>query len=229
MGGRSNPRSNDCRSRDPRQDELRLFIALPLPDEAAHGINDSIGPLRDRFPMARWLDEPTLHVTLLFLGPTRHADVPWLREAVDATAALLPAYEARTASGGGRIGHPRQGGLGVAWLNLDRGAEEAAQLAVDLGSRLGTGNGWPAKGHVAHITVARRATSELVRALGQPGAVASVSWTVDRIVLFASHLDSAGARYEAMHVAALSAPTAVGADPINPPAVAPAAGTAERR
>lgn len=189
MGGRSNPRSNDCRSRDPRHDELRLFIALPLPDEAAHGINDAIGPLRDRFPMARWLDEPTLHVTLLFLGPTRHADVPRLREAVDATAALLPAYEARTASGGGRIGHPRQGGLGVAWLNLDRGAEEAARLAVDLGSRLGTGNGWPAKGHVAHITVARRATSELVRALAQPDAVASVSWTVDRIVLFASHLD----------------------------------------
>ena len=65
------------------------------------------------------------------------------------------AYDARTATGGGRVGHPRQGGLGVAWLNLDRGAEEAARLAVDLGGRLGTGDGWPAKGHAAHITVAR--------------------------------------------------------------------------
>ena len=56
--GRSNPRSNDCRSRDPRGDELRLFIALPLPEEAALGIRDAVAPLRERFPSARWLDEP---------------------------------------------------------------------------------------------------------------------------------------------------------------------------
>jgi 2'-5' RNA ligase len=211
MGGRSNPRANDCRSRDPRHDELRLFIALPVPDEAAHEIRSAIDPLRERFPTARWLDEPTLHVTLLFLGPTRHAEVPRLRDAVDGAAAVLPAYEARTGTGGGRVGHPRQGGLGVAWLNLDRGAEEAARLAVDLGNRLGTGDSWPAKGHAAHMTVARRATSDLVRALGQPGAVVPVTWIVDRIVLFASHLDPAGARYEPLHVATLAAaPLAVG-------------------
>ena len=206
--GRSTPRSNDCRSRDPRDDEVRLFIALPVPDDAAQAIRDALQPLRDRFPMARWLDEPTLHVTLLFLGPTRPTELPRLRDAVDATAALLPAYEARTANGGGRVGQPRQGGLGVAWLNLEHGADEAARLAIDLGARLGTGAGWPAKGHAAHISVARRATGELVRALGQADAVAPVSWTVDRIVVFASHLDSAGARYEPLHVAALADPLA---------------------
>lgn len=206
--GRLNPRSNDCRSRDPRHDELRLFIALPLPDEAAHAVREAIDPLRERFPTARWLDEPTLHITLLFLGPTRHAELPRLREAIDNSAALLSAYEARTATGGGRVGHPRQGGLGVAWLNLDRGADQAARLAVDLGVRLGTGDGWPAKGHAAHITVARRATTDLVRALGQPGAVAPVAWSVDRIVLFASHLEPSGARYEPLHVAPLRGPEA---------------------
>jgi 2'-5' RNA ligase len=213
--GRSNPRANDCRSRDPRHDELRLFIALPVPDDAAHSVRDALGPLRDRFTTARWLDEPTLHVTLLFLGPTHHADVPRLRDAIDATAGLLPAYEARTTTGGGRVGHPRQGGLGVAWLNLDRGADEAAKLAVDLGARLGTGEGWPAKGHAAHITVARRATGDLVRALGEPGAFSPVSWIVDRIVLFASHLESSAARYEPLHVAPLSGPVADAEEPVN--------------
>jgi 2'-5' RNA ligase len=201
--GRSNPRSNDCRSRDPRDDELRLFVALPLPEEAARGVCEALGPLRERFPTPRWLDEPTLHVTLLFLGPTRQAEITRLREALDAAAASMAPYEARTTTGGGRVGHPRQGGLGVGWLNLDHGADEAARLAVDLGGRLGTGVSWPAKGHAAHITVARRATAELVHTLAQPGAVPPVSWTVDRIVLFASHLDRAGARYEEVHVAPL--------------------------
>src|SRR5690242_19535499 len=98
--GRSNPRSNDCRSRDPRHDELRLFIALPLPEDAAHAVRDAIDPLRERFPSARWLDELTLHITLLFLGPTRHAELQRLRDAIDATATVLPAYEARTSTGG---------------------------------------------------------------------------------------------------------------------------------
>jgi 2'-5' RNA ligase len=213
--GRSNPRSNDCRSRDPRYDELRLFIALPLPEDAAHALRAAVDPLRERFP-ARWLDEPTLHVTLLFLGPTRPAELPRLREALDGAAASMPPYEARTGTGGGRVGHPRQGGLGVAWLNLDRGAAEAARLAIDLGVRLGTGEGWPAKGHAAHISVARRATGDLVRALGQPGAVPPVSWSVDRIVLFASHLDPAGAKYEPLHVAPLSGSVAASANPLSP-------------
>lgn len=207
--GRSNPRANDCRSRDPRPDELRLFVALPLPEDAARGVVAALAPLRDRYPGPRWLPEPTLHVTLLFLGPTLESQIPRLRDAVDAAAELLGPYEARTSNGGGRVGHPRQGGLGVAWLNLERGANEAATLAVELGRRLGTGDSWPAKGHAAHLTVARRATVELVRALAQPDAVSPVAWTVDRIVLFASHLDGAGARYEPVHIAHLAGAPAV--------------------
>src|SRR3954453_13721203 len=118
MAHRNVPYS-DRRSRDPDNDELRLFIALPLPEDAAHRLGEAVEPLRKRYPTARWLDEPTLHVTLLFLGPTREAEIPRIRDAVDGAAGLLSAYEARTGTGGGRVGHPRQGGLGVAWLNLD--------------------------------------------------------------------------------------------------------------
>jgi 2'-5' RNA ligase len=204
MGRRARPWASDSgRRRDPGPDELRLFIAQPLPEDAASRLKDALRPMRDRFPGPRWLTEDSLHVTLLFLGPTPESDLPRLRGAIDAAALAVAPHQASTDSGGGRVGHPRQGGLGVAWLNLDQGADEAAQLAVELGSRLGTGDSWPAKGHAAHITVARRATTELVRALGERGAVEPVTWPVDRIVLFSSHLDAAGARYEALHVASL--------------------------
>ena len=192
------------RRREPGPDELRLFVALPLPADAADRLREALIPLRERFSGPRWLMDETFHVTLLFLGPTLESRIGSVREAVDAAAARVPSFEARTAAGGGRTGQPRQGGLGVAWLNLDRGASEAARLAIDLGERLGTGVSWPAKGHAAHITVARRASGELVRALAEPDAVAPVTWHADRIVLFSSRLGSGGARYESVHVAPLT-------------------------
>jgi RNA 2',3'-cyclic 3'-phosphodiesterase len=191
------------RRRELAPGEQRLFIALPLSEDAAARLREALVPLRERFPAARWLSDETLHVTLLFLGPTRDEQVPTVREAVVVAAGLVPAFEARTAMGGGRVGHPSQGGLGVAWLNLDLGAAEAAHLATTLGERLGTGESWPAKGHAAHITVARRADRALVGALEEQGAVEPVSWHVDRMVLFASHLSSTAAHYEAVHVATL--------------------------
>jgi RNA 2',3'-cyclic 3'-phosphodiesterase len=176
---------------------------MPLPEPAVAALLAALAASRDRFPDVRWLGADTLHVTLLFLGDTDGSRIAPIREAVDATARAFTPFEAATGNGGGRVGHERRGGLGVAWLNLGRGADQVSAIARALSLRLDAGEGWPAKGHAAHVTVARRATRPLVRALELPGAVAPVSWDADRLVLFASHLGPSGPQYEPVHVAAL--------------------------
>jgi 2'-5' RNA ligase len=140
---------------------------------------------------------------VLFLGGTQESRLPELRAALDEAAVAQGPFEIRTGAGGGRVGQPGRGGIGVAWLNLDRGADETAQLATALSVRLQTGTAWPAKGHAPHLTVARRATHQLVSALRDPAAVAAVAWTCGEVVLFASDLGYGAARYEALHKATL--------------------------
>lgn len=165
-----------------------------------------LAPLRDRYPGIRWLPPASLHLTVLFLGGTQESRLPEVRTALDQAAALQGPFEVRTDAGGGRVGQPGRGGIGVAWLNLDRGAEETARLATDLSVRLQTGMAWPEKGHAPHLTIARRATYQLVRALRDPAAVAPVTWTCVEVVLFASDLGHGAPRYEPLHVSRLNGP-----------------------
>jgi len=174
-----------------------------VPQSAAAAIADALAPLRQPHPQVRWLPPDSLHLTVLFLGGTPVARLPELRAALDDIAVHRHQFEIRTDAGGGRVGQPGRGGLGVAWLNLDRGADETAGLATALSERLETGTAWPAKGHAPHLTVARRATYQLVRALRDPGAVAAVTWTCDRVVLFASDLGHGAPHYESLHEARL--------------------------
>jgi 2'-5' RNA ligase len=167
----------------------------------------ALTPLRDEFPGVRWLPPDSLHLTLLFLGDRHPSGVPDIAAAVDAMAAAQAPFEIRTDGGGGRAGPAQRGGIGVAWLNLDRGADEAAALATDLGRRLDTGMAWPEKGHAPHLTVARRAPHSLIARLREPGAVPTVSWLQERVVLFQSDLGSAGPHYQTLHEARLEAPT----------------------
>jgi 2'-5' RNA ligase len=110
-----------------------------------------------------------------------------------------PAFPLTIAAGGGRAG--RRGS--VAWLRVERGAGQV----IALGERLladcpsGLTAGWPPKlAPSAHLTVARRVDETLPAALrqGMHGPL-DAAWTADRVVLYESHLGSAGAAYVAIH------------------------------
>ena len=186
----------------------RLFLALPLPAEAAAAVVRALAPVRASFPDARWLTVETLHLTLVFLGSTRPGRVADLARLVDAAAASHARFTVMTGLGGGR---EQPDGDGVAWLQLQRGGAETARLGARLEGEVaavpGTGGGAaraPRRSPSAHLTVARHASRELIAALarGEPH-VEPVTWVADRIVLFRSHLERSGAQYELMHVASL--------------------------
>ena len=112
-------------------------------------------------------------------------------------------YRARLDTGGGRA----RRGEGVAWLGLSAGAGELIELAAAVAegcpTDITTGPP-PRRTPGAHLTVARKADEELVRALReQAQGVLEAGWTVDRVQLVRSHLEPGGARYETLHEATL--------------------------
>jgi 2'-5' RNA ligase len=183
----------------------RLFIALPLPEEVATAVIETVAPAKTRHPAARWIGISSLHVTLVFLGATDPELVPAIIGSIDAVATRHAAMDVQLGGGGGVA---RRGDDGVAWLSLARGAGETMHLAQDLAdsvTSLGLGDRrGPRRSPSAHITVARHAPPTLLR---DPAflhaAVPPIAWHAGRVVLFRSLLERQGARYELLHGAPL--------------------------
>jgi RNA 2',3'-cyclic 3'-phosphodiesterase len=185
---------------------LRLFVALPVPEDAARGIEAVLAPYRSRFPGARWLPPGSLHLTLLFVGAAPSAGVPDLAALVQGVARASDAFVVRTGPGGGRA----RDGDGVAWLGLREGASRVMALVEACATACPPGltpAGRPARpARSAHLTVARRADPALLRALRDEAlGPLGVTWTADRVSLCRSHLGPGGARYEVLSESPLGA------------------------
>jgi RNA 2',3'-cyclic 3'-phosphodiesterase len=182
----------------------RLFVAAVVPTDAAAHVWQALAGVRSRHPEVRWISPEQMHLTLLFLGPTDPSFVPVVRRAVaEAAAAHAPAAVATSGVGGRADG--RRGG--VAWLRLDGpGVEVLARLSAQLDAALPGAR----RGRVnrPHLTIARRVGEAALADLSPP----AVRFTVDRIALFRSHVDSQGARYEELATSALRVDVDAGAD-----------------
>jgi 2'-5' RNA ligase len=172
----------------------RLFLATPVPEPAAISLWQTLAGLRERHPHARWAKREQLHATLLFLGQTDSAEVPRLTEAMTLAAQQHAPFAATTTFAGGRF-DDRRGG--VAWLGLDDRQRRLRNLARELDWRAGTNhyaNGRPRP----HITVARRIDERLLADLHDTADGLHASWTFDRVILFRSHAEPGGSRYEVL-------------------------------
>ncbi|MBA2571017.1 MAG: 2'-5' RNA ligase family protein [Chloroflexi bacterium] len=121
-------------------------------------------------------------------------------DAIDRVARSLPAFDVTLGSGGGRS----RRGDGVAWLDVDRGAAEITRLAASLEDAIGWRGGSRPSGQRPHLTVARRASPELIEALSRTPPQPPIAWRVAEVVLFCSHLRRTGAAYERLHESPLT-------------------------
>ena len=181
--------------------EWRVFVAVPLPPSVQAALTRTLAPARERFPEARWTRQESLHVTLHFVGGLAATAVPSLTAALSGAAAEHAAFDARIGGagsfGGGR--RPR-----VAWVGFDEGAGSLAALATDVMAAL---EAPPARSDPRpHVTVARDAPGGVPEALRDAldgAARDDLTWTVDRIVVYRSHLGRGGSRYEEVGAARL--------------------------
>lgn len=177
-----------------------MFVAASLPEVAAERAWEALAEVRKLHPLVRWLPPTKLHLTLVFLGPTDPARVDAISTAVERVAQSHQAFEVATGDAGGRVDGQR---VGVAWLRIADGGHEVAQLSLDIDEAIGAHLFDAQNTPRPHLTLARGATESAVNDLRALADGIRFRWTVDRIVLFRSHTDRGGSRYDELASAAL--------------------------
>jgi 2'-5' RNA ligase len=171
----------------------RLFVGVPYPNELRDGL---AAYLRDTFgervpgravPAANW------HLTLRFLGATE----PARRARVVEELRRSPAH-ARFTLALDRLGaFPRAARATVLWVGVGEGAGELKALAADIESAaVRAGFDPEPKSFSPHLTLSRIQPPADLRSMIERAGRFTGSFTVDRYVLFRSHLAGGPARYE---------------------------------
>ncbi len=170
---------------------MRLFIAVPLPDDARELLCGLQDKLRSEVKRAAWVQRDAMHVTVRFLGETDEGLVPEIDEVLREGLAEHPPFEA-ILRGGGAFPNARR--PKVFWVGLEDG-HRFSQLAHAANLSL-SALGFPAvhKPFRPHATLCRLRgpwLSGLPKELSGLGELGR--FTIDRLVLYQSTLNPAGA------------------------------------
>jgi len=179
---------------------LRLFVAFEVSDEAKDAVEAAVAPLRERFPNARWVPRENWHVTVKFLGQTYPRLVGWVQEQVMQAAVTSASVTSRLTELGA---FPWAGRARVLWAGLDDRPGLLAEIALALDAALAKEFKPETRAFSAHLTVAR-SDPPLRLPDGVAGApLEPVDVTVDRLVLFRSHLRRPAPFYEPLETFSL--------------------------
>jgi 2'-5' RNA ligase len=178
---------------------MRVFVALPLPDDFRESLLEKTAPLRLEHPEFRWTPEENLHVTLAFLGELDEAGVRLLVEAAGNAAAGTGPIALRSSH---LMRFPKRGPAAVLALGFDRGHGEIAGLAdrIETGLERAGAEGRYSfrpreqRSFVGHLTIARKGRRPVVLA-GEELTPIQIAAEVSRVVVFQSELRQEGAVY----------------------------------
>lgn len=171
----------------------RLFIGVPLTDEARGEIG---ARLRDALPdglPGRAVPAANWHLTLRFLGATRADQLAAVRAHLQA-AELGDAFGARF-SGLGAFSRPRS--ARVLWMATTEGSDrlrDLARIAEDAARAAGFAP--ESKSYKPHLTLSRIQPPRDVTGVIERVPPLQVGMRVGEVVLFRSHLGGGPARYE---------------------------------
>jgi 2'-5' RNA ligase len=189
-------------------DDLRLFVALELPDPILAALDDVQRTLQGKMPTrtVRWVRGEGIHLTLKFLGETPAVQ----REAITAAlAAACAGYPPLTLRAAGLGCFPTSQRPRVIWVGLEGDLERLAALQRAVESALEP-LGFRPEGRAfnPHLTLGRLkdASSADVKVVGsviEGTALGTVgTWTASAVSLMRSELRPDGARYTCLaHVA----------------------------
>ncbi len=185
---------------------MRLFIALPLPQEVETKLGELTTEFKERGGRVRWVRPANIHLTVRFLGDTEEDRVPKIVELIDKVAGDFPAVDVLLDRLGGfpNLKRPR-----VLWVGLreDEQVHELSKLArqVELGVRRLRFEK-EKKGFKPHLTLGRVKDSRGCRDLTEymeQYTFEPLPVHLDRLVLFQSTLTPKGSVYKRLHEAML--------------------------
>jgi 2'-5' RNA ligase len=185
----------------------RIFVATPLPAQAATAVADLVEQVRAVGAPSggrdvRWVRLDGLHVTLRFLGPTLEDRVQAARVAVRSAALHAEPFEVVLGGAGTFPSSMRPRAL---WLGVREGAAALEHLATRVDRAL-VEAGWPAGSRPfrAHLTLARAdgvpAGASVAARLVEAAERFETGFRVQRIGLFESLTGGGPARYEPLEL-----------------------------
>ena len=183
---------------------MRLFIAVPISEEARLALSQIQAALAARLPGWLWSKPENLHLTLAFLGETNPEKIPLIEDIIRRACASMPAFGIGF---GGFGAFPAARDPRVIYLGCSRGEKELSALAQNLLPDLLSAGVLPdaEKGRAfrAHLTLARRmpnlarqkAAADLKLLIAaQPDFTAAAS-PADDVVLYESRPSVGGSEY----------------------------------
>jgi 2'-5' RNA ligase len=177
---------------------MRVFLALPLPDETVRGLQEALEELKRRYAGLKVVRPQGLHITLAFLAEQDEKEVEAIRALLDDPSLASRPIQA---SMGGYGQFPPRGIPRVLFCPLIDGAAEVTALQHALVGILHRGEvrfEEDKRPFSPHFTLARnreaRPEPQVVREL----CGAERRFTFDRLVLFQSLLKREGAEYLAL-------------------------------
>ena len=185
---------------------MRLFIAIPLPDDAAAR---AFAILPDVLPGLRRVRPENLHLTLAFLGWTPDERLPDAEAAAKGAAAKVTPFRIAL-DRAGRF--PERGRPRVVWLGIGQGVEDVGRVGAGVAAGLRARSlRFDERPLSPHLTLARvREDAGLPEARTVAAAVeglhiAPIAFDVAAITLFESVLSPKGPRYTARATCPLTA------------------------
>jgi RNA 2',3'-cyclic 3'-phosphodiesterase len=180
------------RASRPDAKPLRLFVAIEVPLEVRELVASAIAPWRETHPRARWVPRQNQHVTMKFLGATWPRLVAWVKEAVGEAAGGAKPFDSRI-DGLGAFPSARR--ARVLWAGLEDPDGRLAALAALLDEALAKEFEREKRAFTAHLTLARFEPQAELDGL-DGSSLASESFSVNRLLLFRSHLQRPVPVYE---------------------------------
>jgi len=174
---------------------MRLFLAVPLTDEARHAVVHHLkAHLAHPLP-GRPVRPELWHLTLRFLGEVDEVGADRVMREVDA-AERGRGFSLRWGALGA---FPRPRRANVLWLGVERGEAEAARLAAVVEDAVEAA-GFPPEDRPfrSHLTLSRIRPDQDVTAVLEAVPALGLDMAVERVVLYRSHLGRGGPRYEEM-------------------------------
>ena len=176
---------------------MRLFIALPLPDEVEKFLENIIKEFKQKPGKVKWVDSNNIHLTLKFLGEADQNKVEDISESIKSVASKHKSIKCTIDKIGGfpNLKRPK-----VIWAGLDGNIEKLESVASDIDTEMSQlGFEKENRKFKSHLTLGRvkdnKDLSELTKYLTdyklQPKTI-----LFDKIVLFKSTLTPKGPIYE---------------------------------
>jgi 2'-5' RNA ligase len=182
--------------------QLRLFVAMDIPEEIREAIGSAIQGLKGETEGARWVKPQNLHLTLKFIGGYDEERLGELIEVIQIVAKRNAGFTAALGECGA---FPSSRKARVIWVGMASGGDNAVSIARKLDKLLEElGVKRESRPFRSHLTLSRLRhpkdfSSQLETLNNNLKALSEMPFNVDEITLYQSILSSPqGPTYKAL-------------------------------